>query len=32
MNIENKGYKNFIREKVLSYKPDFDLEILEIVL
>lgn len=30
MIIENIEYKNFIREKVLLYKPDFDLEILEI--
>ncbi len=27
--VENNSHKNFIREKVLSYKPDFDLEILE---
>ena len=26
--INNKGDKDFIRQKVLSYKPDFDLEIL----
>lgn len=28
--IKNKEDKDFIRQKVLSYKPDFDLEILEI--
>ncbi|MBC7557519.1 MAG: Crp/Fnr family transcriptional regulator [Chryseobacterium sp.] len=28
--VKNKIDKSFIREKVLSYKPDFDLEILEI--
>ncbi len=27
--VNNKGGKDFIRHKVLSYKPDFDLEILE---
>lgn len=30
MIAKNKDNKNFIREKVLSYKSDFDLEILEI--
>ena len=28
--IENSKNKDFIRQKVLSYKPDFDLKILEI--
>lgn len=28
--IKNKGSVDFIRQKVLSYKPDFDLQILEI--
>lgn len=28
--IKNKGDKDFIRQKVLAYKPDFDLEMLEI--
>lgn len=28
--VKSKGNKDFIREKVLTYKPDFDLGILEI--